>query len=107
MIRPIDLQNTLMVAQSAPALVRTDAAQRIDDQAAAAAFAAQLSRKDEEVAAADELNGNRVDAKEEARERDAARQRRRAARKPETEFETVVDAAAGSEEPAHLVDFAA
>ncbi len=103
MIRPIDLQTTIL-SQNAPAAVqRAEEGPRIAAQAAQAAFAAELVQRDESVAAAADVVGNRVDAEAKQRERDGAHKR-----KPRTPFEQVVDEAAGSsDEQPHIVDFSA
>lgn len=104
MIRPIDLQTTILSGQNAPAAAqRADEGPRIAAQAAQAAFAAELTQREESVAPTTEVAGNRIDGKPNGRERGAARKG-----KPRTPFEQVVDDAAGSsDEPAHIVDFTA
>jgi hypothetical protein len=105
MIRPIDLQTTLLSTQGAPAAQRAEEGPRIGAQAAQAAFAAELSHRDESVAPTTEVLENRVGAKprdDAGREREARKRMRR------TPFEQVVDDAAGSpEEPPHIVDLTA
>jgi len=107
MIRPIDLQNTILAvsAQSAPAVQRAEQGARIEAQATQAAFAAELVHRDESVEPATEVLGNRVGAKQnESDKRDSAGGRH----EPRTPFERVVDEAAGSsEEPPHVVDVTA
>jgi uncharacterized low-complexity protein len=107
MMRPIDLQTSIFSAQNTPAVQRTEQTSRVDAQAGQAAFAAEVERSGESVAAATEAAGSRIGAKPDKRE--AADKRRRRARKPSDEysFDDVVDEAAGSEEPAHIVDFTA
>jgi hypothetical protein len=105
MIRPIDLQNTIIAAQNTPAAQRTDQSVRTDNQAAQAAFAAQIAHEQESVAATSEATGNRIGAKSEQREKHDSRGRATGA---SASFEEVVDDAAGSsEEPAHIIDFTA
>jgi hypothetical protein len=106
MIRPIDLQSTLFAVQNSPAVARAEPGQqRAEAQAAQSAFAAELARKDEELGAADELAGNRIDAKDGSADGSDERQRGRHARKAATPFESMVDEAAGAtEEPVHIVD---
>jgi hypothetical protein len=108
MIRPIDLQNTLLAVQNSPAAARAaEPAQRLDAQAMASAFAAELVRRDEEVAPASELHGNRIDGKDGAGDQSRERRRRGKSHVPRSDFEAVVDEAAGAEEPEHIVDFTA
>jgi hypothetical protein len=103
-IRPIDLQ-TILSVQNAPAVQRAEEGSRIDAHVAQAAFAAELAHRDESVAPATEVVGNRVGAKhDEAHEHQGSGGRH----EPRTPFEQVVDEAAGScEEPPHLIDFTA
>jgi hypothetical protein len=105
MIRPIDLQTTILSAQTASAPQRAEDAARTTAQATQAAFAAEITRRDESVAPAAEVAGNRIGAKPEEHDkhgRDAHK------RKPASPFEEVVNEAGGnSEEPAHIVDFTA
>jgi hypothetical protein len=105
MIRPLDLQTTLLAAHNAPAaLQRAQEGPRLDAQAAQAAFAAELTHRDESVAAMSEAAGNRIGAKPEEREPGSRKRKRKAA----TPFEQVVeDAADSAEEPPHIVDFTA
>jgi hypothetical protein len=104
MIRPIDLQTTILSGQNAPAAVqRAEEGPRLAAQAAQAAFAAELVQRDESVSAAAEVLGNRVEAEVKRRERGGERKR-----KPRTPFEQVVDEAAGSsDDQPHIVDFSA
>ncbi len=103
MIRPIDLQTTILAAQNVPgALQRAEEGPRMAAQAVQAAFAAELVQRDESVAPAAQVVGNRVDAEAKRREGGARK------RKPRTRFEQVVDDAAGSsDEQPHIVDFSA
>jgi hypothetical protein len=106
MIRPLDLQNTILQSiQSAPAVQRADEGSRLSAQAAQSAFAADLTHREESVAAATEATGNRIGAKpEERRERGSGGKKRT----PRSSFEQVVDDAAEvAGEPAHLIDFSA
>jgi hypothetical protein len=105
MIRPIDLQTTILSAQNAAAPQRAEDGTRIAAQAAQAAFAAEVTHRDESVAPAVEVSGNRVGAKPEEHEKPGGDGRKR---RPASPFEQVVDEAAGmSEEPTHIVDFTA
>jgi hypothetical protein len=105
MIRPIDLQTTILSAQNVPGAQRAEDGTRGAAQAAQAAFADELAHRDESVAPATEVLGNRIDAKSEGHEGHGGDPRRH---KPSSAFEQVVDEAAGvSEEPAHIVDFTA
>jgi hypothetical protein len=105
MIRPIDLQTTILSAQTTAAPQRAEDGTRFAAQAAQAAFAAEVTRRDESVAPAAEVLGNRVGAKPEEHAKPGGDGRRR---KPASAFEQVVDEAAGmSEEAPHIVDFTA
>jgi hypothetical protein len=105
MIRPIDLQTTILSAQNVPTPQRAEDGTRTAAQAAQAAFAAELTHRDESVAATTEVLGNRIGAKpdeHEGRGADAHKREQKSA------FEQVVDEEAGiSEEPPHIVDFTA
>jgi hypothetical protein len=103
MIRPIDLQATLVV-QNAAAVQRAEEGPRIDAQAAQAAFAAEMTRSDESVAAATEVLHNRVGAKPHGGEHEDGGARKH----PQTPFEQLVeDVAASSDGEPHIVDFTA
>jgi hypothetical protein len=105
MIRPIDLQTTMFTLQSAPTVQRAEEGPRMDAQAAQAAFAAELTRRDEMVAPSSEVLHNRVGAKPEDRGNRERGSRRGPARTP---FEQFVDDAAGaSEDEPHIVDYTA
>jgi hypothetical protein len=105
MIRPIDLQNTILSAQGAPAVQRAEVGARLEAQAAQAAFAAEVIHRDESVAATAEVVGNRIGAKPDQGQKHGSGD---AKHKPRTPFEQVVDEAAGSaDEPPHIVDFTA
>ncbi len=105
MIRPIDLQTTLIsTQQNAAAAQRAEQGPRADAQAAQAAFAAEITRRDESVAATARAMGNKVAAKpEDGKER----KRRSAADGSRTPFEEVDETAESAEEPQHIVDFTA
>jgi hypothetical protein len=105
MIRPIDLQSTIIAATNPAAAQRTEEGSRINAQAAQAAFAAELSRCDESVAPTNEVLGNRIGAEPDAHDK---REGGAHKREPGSAFEEVVDEAAGlSEEAPHIVDFTA
>lgn len=106
MIRPIDLQTTLIsTQQSAPAAQRAEQGPRADAQAAQAAFAAEVTRRDESVAPTGEALGNRVGAKPDG---GGERKRRSHADEYGAPLEESVDPTGEStEEPAHIVDFTA
>jgi len=108
MIRPIDLQTTILSAQNVPGAQRAEDGSRTAAQAVQAAFAAELTHRDESVAPADEVVGNRIGAKPEEHRRPGDESRKR---KPGSSFEQTVaaDAAAAddSDEPPHIVDFTA
>jgi hypothetical protein len=106
MIRPIDLQNTLINAQNSPPAARPEPAARLDAQATAAAFAAEVARREEAIApSTQEAAGTRIEEKREHKREQPPRQGKR---HPATPFEELVDDIAGSsEEPAHIVDFTA
>jgi hypothetical protein len=106
MIRPIDLQNSILQSiQSAPGVQRAEDGPRIAAQAAQAAFAAAVTVREESVAPSAEVVGNRVGAKPEKDREDGSRGGKR---KPADSFEESADDAAGlAEEPAHLIDFTA
>jgi hypothetical protein len=105
MIRPIDLQTTILSAQNTPAPQRAEDGTRTTAQAAQAAFAAELTHRDESVAPTTEVLGNRIDAKPDEHEKHGGDSHKR---KPSSPFEEAVDEAAGSsEEPPHIVDFTA
>jgi hypothetical protein len=106
MIRPIDLQNSILSNQGAVAVQRAQEGPRLDAQAAQAAFAAELVHRDETVAPATEVLGNRVGAKPHGGEHPGEKRQRHPA--AETPFEQLVDDAAGlSEEAPHIVDLTA
>jgi hypothetical protein len=106
MIRPIDLQTTILSAQNVPSPHRAEDGTRTSAQAAQAAFAAELTHREESVAPAAEVLGNRIDAKPEEHAGHGGGNSRK--RKPASAFEQVVDEAAGvSEESPHIVDFTA
>jgi hypothetical protein len=103
MIRPIDLQATL-IAQNAPAVQSAAEGPRIDAQAAQAAFAAAMTRSDESVAPATEVLHNRIGAKPHGGEHEDGGARKH----PQTPFEQVVeDVAASADDEPHIVDFIA
>jgi hypothetical protein len=105
MIRPIDLQTTILSAQNVPGAQRAEDGSRTAAQAVQAAFAAELTHRDESVAPADEVVGNRIGAKPEEHRRPEDEPRKR---KPGSSFEQTVAAAADdSDEPPHIVDFTA
>jgi hypothetical protein len=106
MIRPIDLQTTILSAQNAPgAAQRAEDGTRTAAAAAQAAFAAELTHRDESVAPATEVLGNRIGAKPEEHAGHGGHPHKH---NPGSAFEQVVDEAAGvSEEPPHIVDFTA
>jgi hypothetical protein len=107
MIRPIDLQTTIISAQNTPAAVqRAEEGPRMAAAAEQAAFASEVTHRDESVAATTEVLGSRVDANPNRGEKSSSRKRK--PRKPRTPFEQVVDEAAGSSDDSpHLVDFTA
>lgn len=90
---------------NAPAVQRADEGSRLAAQATQSAFAAELTHRDESIAATSEASGNRIGAKpEERRERRSADKKRA----PRTPFEEIVDDAAGvAGELAHLIDVSA
>jgi hypothetical protein len=105
MIRPIDLQTTILSAQNTAAPQRAEDGTRTAAQAAQAAFAAELTRRDESVAPASEVLGNRIGAKPDEHEKHGGDSHKR---KPASPLVEAVDEAAGvSDEPPHIVDFTA
>ena len=105
-IRPTDIQGSIWQAsQTAPLTQRAEDAPRAAQQAAQAAFAAQLDVREERVNETGKALGTRVDANA---ERDARGdtyephdgEARRAAKQS-------ADEAAGLDEPSHLIDFTA
>ena len=61
MIRPIDLQTTILSAQAAaPTAHRAEDGSRLGAQAAQGAFAAELTHRDESVAPTAEVLGNKI-----------------------------------------------
>jgi hypothetical protein len=105
MIRPIDLQTTILSAQNVPTAQRAEDGTRTAAQAAQAAFAAELTHRDESVAPTTEVLGNRIGAKPDEHEGHGGDTHKR---EPRSAFEQVVDEEAGiSEEPPHIVDFTA
>ena len=106
MIRPLDLQNSILQSiASAPAVQRADEGPRLAAQAAQAAFAAEVTVRDESVAPAAEAAGNRIGAKPEQQRERPANKRRIA---QHVSFDEVVERAADSafEQP-HLIDVTA
>jgi hypothetical protein len=105
-IRPIDLQNTVLAAQSTvPAVQRAEEGARTDAQTTQAAFAAELVHRDESVAPAAEV----LEARVREKEKDSGKRDGHGGNHaPRTPFEQVVDEAAGtSDEAPHMVDFTA
>jgi hypothetical protein len=104
MIRPIDLQTTIISAQSSPSVQRLEEAPRMTAQAEQAAFAAQSTRRDETVAPTAEVLHNKVGDEPKGN----GRERHDRDHPPRNKFEQLVDdAAASSEEAPHLVDYTA
>jgi hypothetical protein len=105
MIRPIDLQNAIIAAQNSPPVARPEPAARMDAQATAAAFAAEVARREDAIAPSTQAAGTRIEEKREQQREQPPRQRKHQARTP---FEELVDDVADcSEDPAHIVDFTA
>jgi len=106
MIRPIDLQSTIINAtQNAAGTQRSDADARAESQATQAAFSAELTHREAVVAPTGEVLGNRVGARD---EKPKKRKQPNAEHEPGTAFEDVVDEISSSVDDApHLVDFTA
>jgi hypothetical protein len=103
-IRPTDLQGSyIQSTQSAGMTARADEAPHQAALAAQAVFAADLAKREETIEGNDKSHGNKVGAKPE----EDRRQSRDRKRRPGEAFEEVVEEAAGSDEPAHLIDFTA
>jgi hypothetical protein len=103
-IRPTDFQASIFTSvQTASLSQKADEAPHQAALAAQAAFAAEVSKREETVEATTHAVGNKVDPKGE-RERQEQRKRER---RPGDPFEETVAEAAGSDEPAHLIDFTA
>jgi hypothetical protein len=105
MIRPIDLQNTILQSmQGGPAAQRADESLRGAAQAGQAAFAAEVARSDESVASTADVEGNRIGAKPDERRQPAPRK----ARKRRAPLADPIDAdAEAAGDPPHLIDFSA
>jgi hypothetical protein len=103
-IRPTDFQGSILQSvQSAGLTQRADEAPHQAALAAQAAFAADVAKREETIEATDKSQGNKVGAKPQ----EDRRQSRDRKRRPGEAFEEVVEEAAGSDEPAHLIDFTA
>ena len=103
-IRPTDLQGSIFQSvQSASLSQKADEAPHQAALAAQAAFAVDLAKREETIESSDKAHGNKVGAKPQ----DERRQSRDRKRRPGEAFEEVVEEAAGSDEPAHLIDFTA
>ncbi|MGD0474282.1 MAG: hypothetical protein ABSB70_13870 [Candidatus Velthaea sp.] len=105
MIRPIDLQTTILSAQNVPAPQRAEEGTRTTAQAAQAAFAAELTHRDESVAPATEVLGNRIDAKPDGQARHDGDGHKHQHAAPFDD--SAGESAAEPDEPPHIVDFTA
>ena len=102
MIRPMDLQNSILQSiQSASAVQRVEEQPRQAAHATQAAFAAEVTRRDEQVAESSDVSGNRVGAKSQQERQSGQRKRKH---KPGARFDEVVSDADSSAEPAHIID---
>jgi len=105
-IRPTDIQGSIFQAsQTAPLAQRAEEAPRAAQQAAQASFAAHLAEREERVAGADQVLGNRIDP--DAQHDGGADTYEPQDRRPQHAFENVVDEASGLDEPPHLIDVTA
>ena len=105
-IRPSDLQGAILQSvQTAAVTQRAEDAPRQAAQAAQAAFAAHVTEREETVEATSEAEGSLI-KRDRERERPGSDGRPRQ-RRPGDPFEAAVDAAAGFDEPPHLIDFTA
>ena len=106
MIRPIDLQTAIIsTQQTAPAVQRAESGVRTDAQVTQAAFAAELTHRDESVAPTSEAHGNRVGAKSGGNEKRESGTHPDGSRLLFDEIDD--DSAEVAEEPPHIVDYTA
>lgn len=107
MIRPIDLQNAILQSiQNAPAVQRAEEGPWLAAQAAQAAFAAEITKRDESVAAIPKVVNGRIGAKSD-KERDRERGSSRKRTPLESLEDVIVDDGGSVGEPPHLIDFSA
>jgi hypothetical protein len=106
-IRPTDLQGSIIASvQSAQLSQRSEEGPRQAALAAQAQFAGQLKQREESVAGATDVAGNRISSKGQREEPEFKRGKRRTpSGEPVSEMIDEDDAALG--EPAHLIDFTA
>jgi hypothetical protein len=105
-IRPTDLQGSIIQSvQSAQVAQRGEEGPQQAALAAQATFASKLQQREESIAEAGDVDGNRVSA-DGGREQPGFQRKRRQAGSGES-FEEVVEEDAGLGEPAHLIDFTA
>jgi hypothetical protein len=103
-IRPTDFQGSIFTSvQTAALSQKADEAPHQAALAAQAAFAAEVNKREETIETTSRAQGNKIGPKGE-RERQEPRKRER---RPGDPFEETVAEAAGSDEPAHLIDFTA
>jgi hypothetical protein len=107
-IRPTDLQNALILqTQTPPTLQRAEQAPITAQQAAQAQFIAKTEQRNERVAEAGDVQGNRIEIRDQPQDQQPGGKKRRD-RKPGDPFdETVEDAAGLSDGIAHLIDYSA
>lgn len=106
-IRPTDLQNALIYqAQSANVTQRAEEAPRTSTAAAQAQFVAQTDERNERVAESGDAKGNKIDVKDRAPDQQG-RGGQKGKRGAAGSFEEVVEEAAGTGDPPHLVDYSA
>jgi len=104
-IRPTDFQASIFTSvQTASLSQKADEAPHQAALAAQAAFASEVSKREETIESTSHAQGNKVNAKG---ERERQEQQRKRERRPGDPFEETVVEAAGSDEPAHLIDFTA
>ncbi len=107
-IRPADLQSALIVSTQAPPLAqRAEQAPVTAQGAAQAEFVKKTDERNEKVAEATQLKGNRIEVKDREQEQQQGGKGKRE-RKPGDPFDEVVEEAAGlSDGTAHLIDYSA
>ena len=107
-IRPTDLQTALITqTQTPPTVQRAEQGPVAAQQAAQAQFIAKTDERNERVAESGDLQGNRIELRDQAQDQQPGGKKRRE-RKPGDPFDETVEEAAGlSDGIAHLIDYSA